>query len=70
MAISEESQGNPLAELFDPDEDCSTDESVGGDREGRCVLIARERCALRCHIRHDEGEAQENDRLFDGGEPR
>ena len=65
MAVSKESQNDPRAELFDPDEDCSTDESVGGAPGGRCALIPEEQCTLRCYVRHAEGEAQLNDALVD-----
>lgn len=65
VAASKESQGDPRAELFDPDEDCSTDKSVGGDPEGRCALIPEEQCTLRCHIRYQEGESQLNDAIVE-----
>ncbi|WP_212824340.1 hypothetical protein [Polymorphospora rubra] len=61
MAISDQSQSDPRAELFDPDEDCSTHEPIGGDPEGRCGLV--QRCTLRCHIRYLDGEDQDNDWL-------
>lgn len=64
MAVSKESQDHPRAELFDPDEDCSTDESAGGAPGGRCALIPEEQCTLRCHLRHEAGEHQLNDSLF------
>jgi hypothetical protein len=69
MTFSVESQEDPRAELFDPDADCSTDEAVGGDPGGRCALVAAEQCTLRCYIRHQENEPQENDWLVDGAPP-
>ena len=65
VGITQESRNTLGAELFDPDEDCSTDESVGGDPEGRCALVPDERCTLRCHIRYLENEPQDNDWLMD-----
>lgn len=65
MAFSEQSRNDPNAELFDPDHDCSTDESVGGDPEGRCALVPEEQCTLRCHIRWLDDEPQDNDPLVD-----
>lgn len=67
MAFSPKSQEDPRAELFDPDEDCSTDEQAGGGPEGRCALIPE--CQLRCVIRREGGESQYNDWLVDGGAP-
>ena len=65
VGITQESQDNPRAELFDPDDDCSTDESAGGDPRGQCAITPT--CTLRCHIRWQEGEQQLNDALVDTG---
>jgi hypothetical protein len=56
-------EGDPRAELFNPDDDCSDDESAGGDPRSGCAITPT--CTLRCYIRHQAGEAQLNDALVD-----
>lgn len=65
MGITKESQEDPRAELFDPDDDCSTDEAAGGDPSGQCAITPT--CTLRCHLRWQEGETQLNDAVVDTG---
>lgn len=56
-------QAAQRAEPFHPDDDCSDDESAGGDPRSGCAITPT--CTLRCYIRHQQGETQLNDALVD-----